>query len=169
MKVLVTGHKGFVGSYIANYLQSKDHEVEGFEWVEHVVPDVSAYDWVIHCGAISDTTERDVDKVWAHNYEFTLRLLQVCENYNTNIQLVSTSAVYGNNTSFKESDPVYPQTPYAWSKYLIDKFLKENGYENFGMLVQNFRYFNVYGPGEGHKGDQMSLLVSFKNKQVKTE
>ena len=162
MKVLVTGHKGFVGSYIANYLQSKDHEVEGFEWVEHVVPDVSAYDWVIHCGAISDTTERDVDKVWAHNYEFTLRLLQVCENYNTNIQLVSTSAVYGNNTSFKESDPVYPQTPYAWSKYLIDKFLKENGYENFGMLVQNFRYFNVYGPGEGHKGDQMSLVSKFQ-------
>jgi ADP-L-glycero-D-manno-heptose 6-epimerase len=127
-----------------------------------VVPDVSAYDWVIHCGAISDTTERDVDKVWAHNYEFTLRLLQVCENYNTNIQLVSTSAVYGNNTSFKESDPVYPQTPYAWSKYLIDKFLKENGYENFGMLVQNFRYFNVYGPGEGHKGDQMSLVSKFQ-------
>ena len=84
-KIVITGHKGFVGSYIANYLQSKDHEVEGFEWVEHVVPDVSAYDWVIHCGAISDTTERDVDKVWAHNYEFTLRLLQVCENYNTNI------------------------------------------------------------------------------------
>ena len=95
MKVLVTGHKGFIGSYIANYLTEKGHEVEGFEWVEHVVPDVSAYDWVIHCGAISDTTERDVDKVWAHNYEFTLRLLQVCENYNTNIQLVSTSAVYG--------------------------------------------------------------------------
>ena len=162
MKVLVTGHKGFVGSYIANYLTEKGHEVEGFEWVEHVVPDVSAYDWVIHCGAISDTTERDVDKVWAHNYEFTLRLLQVCENYNTNIQLVSTSAVYGNNTSFKETDPVYPQTPYAWSKLLIDKFLKENGYENFGMLVQNFRYFNVYGPGEGHKGDQMSLVSKFQ-------
>ena len=162
MKVLVTGHKGFIGSYIANYLTEKGHEVEGFEWVEHVVPDVSAYDWVIHCGAISDTTERDIDKVWAHNYEFTLRLMQVCENYNTNIQLVSTSAVYGNNTSFKETDPVYPQTPYAWSKFLIDKFLKENGYENFGMLVQNFRYFNVYGPGEGHKGDQMSLVSKFQ-------
>lgn len=162
MKVLVTGHKGFIGSYIANYLTEKGHEVEGFEWVEHVVPDVSAYDWVIHCGAISDTTERDIDKVWAHNYEFTLRLMQVCENYNTNIQLVSTSAVYGNNTSFKETDPVYLQTPYAWSKFLIDKFLKENGYENFGMLVQNFRYFNVYGPGEGHKGDQMSLVSKFQ-------
>ena len=85
MKILVTGHKGFIGSYIANYLTTKDHEVEGFEWIENVVPNVEGYDWVIHCGAISDTTERDVEKVWRQNYEFTLRLLQVCEHYNTNI------------------------------------------------------------------------------------
>ena len=55
MKILITGHKGFIGSYIANYLATKDHEVEGFEWVENVVPNVEGYDWVIHCGAISDT------------------------------------------------------------------------------------------------------------------
>ena len=115
-----------------------------------------------YCGANNDTTERNVEKVWRQNYEFTLRLLQVCEHYNTHIQLASTSAVYGNNTKFNEKDPVYPQTPYAWSKYLIDKFLNDNGYENFGMLVQNFRYFNVYGPGEGHKGDQMSLVSKFQ-------
>ena len=122
MKILVTGHKGFIGSYIANYLATKDHEVEGFEWVENVVPNVEGYDWVIHCGAISDTTERNVEKVWRQNYEFTLRLLQVCEHYNTNIQLASTSAVYGNNTKFNEKDPVYPQTPYAWSKYQLISF-----------------------------------------------
>ena len=40
--------------------------------------------------------------------------------------------------------------------------MNDNGYENFGMLVQNFRYFNVYGPGEGHKGDQMSLVSKFQ-------
>jgi ADP-L-glycero-D-manno-heptose 6-epimerase len=166
MKILITGHKGFIGSQLANYFQHQGHDVEGFEWVENVVPDVEAYDWVIHTGAISDTTERDVPKVWAQNYEFTLRLLQVCEHLGTNIQLASSSAVYGSNKAFNEEDPVYPQTPYAWSKYLIDKFLGDNGYENFGMLVQNFRYFNVYGPGEGHKGDQMSLVSKFQHQAV---
>ena len=162
MKILITGHKGFIGSHLANYFIHKGHEVEGFDWVENVIPSVEQYDWVIHTGAISDTTERDVDKVWRHNYEFTMRLLQVCEHYGTNIQLASTAAVYGPNTAFNELDPVYPQTPYAWSKYLIDKFLIDNQLDQFSMLVQSFRYFNVYGPGEGHKGDQMSLVSKFQ-------
>jgi ADP-L-glycero-D-manno-heptose 6-epimerase len=162
MKILVTGHKGFIGSHIANYFLHKGHEVEGWEFVPNTVPAVDQYDWVIHCGAISDTTERDVDKVWRQNYEFTMRLLQICDTYGTNIQLASTSAVYGANTAFNEQDPVYPQTPYAWSKYLVDRFLEEQGVEEFNMLVQSFRYFNVYGPGEGHKNDQMSMVSKFQ-------
>jgi len=162
MRILITGHKGFIGSHLANYFVHKGHEVEGYEWVENVVPTVENYDWVIHTGAISDTTERDVDKVWKHNYEFTMRLLQICEHFGTNIQLASTAAVYGPNKAFNEHDPVYPQTPYAWSKYLVDKFLIDNQMDQFSMLVQSFRYFNVYGPGEGHKGDQMSLVSKFQ-------
>jgi ADP-L-glycero-D-manno-heptose 6-epimerase len=162
MKVLVTGYKGFIGSYISNYLTEQGHEVEGYDWVENVVPHVEGYDWVVHCGAISDTTERVVEKVWQHNYEFTLRLLQICDHFGTNIQIASTAAVYGNMTEFNESSAVYPQTPYAWSKFLVDKFLNDNGYDSFSMNVQTFRYFNVYGPGEGHKGDQMSLVSKFQ-------
>ena len=164
MKILVTGHKGFIGSHMAQYLVHKGHEVEGFDYVENVVPAVDQYDWVIHLGAISDTTERDVTKVWKHNYEFTLRLMQVCDHYSTNIQLASTAAVYGNTVKdmYTEEDPVYPMTPYAWSKYLIDKFLIDNGIDQFNGLVQLYRYFNVYGPGEGHKGDQMSMVSKFQ-------
>ena len=164
MKILVTGHKGFTGSHMAQYLVHKGHEVEGFDYVENVVPAVDQYDWVIHLGAISDTTERDVTKVWKHNYEFTLRLMQVCDHYSTNIQLASTAAVYGNTVKdmYTEEDPVYPMTPYAWSKYLIDKFLMDNGIDQFNGLVQSYRYFNVYGPGEGHKGDQMSMVSKFQ-------
>lgn len=164
MKILVTGHKGFIGSHMAQYLVHKGHEVEGFDYVENVVPAVDQYDWVIHLGAISDTTERDVTKVWKHNYEFTLRLMQVCDHYSTNIQLASTAAVYGNTVKdmYTEEDPVYPMTPYAWSKYLIDKFLMDNGIDQFNGLVQSYRYFNVYGPGEGHKGDQMSMVSKFQ-------
>ena len=147
---------------MSQYLLHKGHEVEGFDWVENVVPSVEQYDWVVHCGAISDTTERDINKVWRHNYEFTMRLLQICDNYQTNIQLASSAAVYGPNKDFNEEDPCYPQTPYAWSKFLIDKFLLDNGIDRFNMLVQSYRYFNVYGPGEGHKGDQMSMVSKFQ-------
>tara|TARA_A100001035_G_C27514034_1_gene377733 strand:- start:174 stop:644 length:471 start_codon:yes stop_codon:yes gene_type:complete len=38
----------------------------------------------------------------------------------------------------------------------------DNGIDQFNMLVQSFRYFNVYGPGEGHKGDQMSMVSKFQ-------
>ena len=139
MKILVTGHKGFIGSHMAQYLLHKGHEVEGYDWVENVVPAVEQYDWVVHCGAISDTTERDVNKVWKHNYEFTLRLLQICDHYGTNIQLASTAAVNGplKKEMFTETDPVYPQTPYAWSKYLVDKFLLDNDITQFKMNVQS--------------------------------
>jgi ADP-L-glycero-D-manno-heptose 6-epimerase len=72
--------------------------------------------------------------------------------------------VYGPGLDgFKEDSKCLPQTPYAWSKFLIDKNLKDIGIEdNFAMTVQSFRYFNVYGPGEGHKGDQMSLVSKFQ-------
>lgn len=162
MKILVTGHKGFIGSNISQYFLSKGHEVEGFEFVPGVIPDVSAFDWVIHLGAISDTTETDVDKVWEHNFEFTSRLIQVCDHFGVNLQLASSASVYGPNESFGEDDPCLPQSPYAWSKYLIDRNLNDVGFENFTNVVQSFRYFNVYGPGEGHKGDQMSLVSKFQ-------
>ena len=43
---------------------------------------------------------------------------------------------------FEESAPCYPQTPYAWSKYLFDRWVFSQKQLTF---VQGFRYFNVYG------------------------
>jgi ADP-L-glycero-D-manno-heptose 6-epimerase len=133
-----------------------------------MIPDVTRYDWVIHLGAISDTTEKDVDKVWAQNFEFTSRLIQVCDQYGVNLQYASTSAVYGPGyDGFKEDSKCLPQTPYAWSKYLIDKSVKDIGTENFQNIIQGFRYFNVYGPGEGHKKDQMSMVSKWREQAAR--
>ena len=162
MKILVTGFKGFIGSQILKYFLNLGYEVNGFEWNEDTFPNVESYNWVIHCGAISDTTERDVEKVFKQNYEFTLKLLEYCNEYKTNIQLASTSAVYGSNKSFNEQDPVYPQSPYAWSKYLIDKILLDRIFKEYDIIIQSFRYFNVYGPGESHKKHQQSMVSKFQ-------
>ena len=63
MRVLVTGHKGFIGQNLCSYLLHKGHQVEGWEWLENKVPDPQNYDRIVHLGAISSTTERDVEKV----------------------------------------------------------------------------------------------------------
>lgn len=163
-KILITGARGFIGQNMVQYFLAKDYDVDGFEWVPNIIPDVTRYDWVIHLGAISDTTETDVDKVWEQNFEFTSRLIQVCDQFGVNLQLASTSAVYGPGfDGFKEDSKCLPQSPYAWSKYLIDKSMNDIGFENFSSLVQAFRYFNVYGPGEGHKADQMSMVSKWQS------
>ena len=160
MKILVTGHKGFIGSNIAMYLLNQGHEVEGWEYMPGIIPSTEDYDWCIHTGAISSTTYTDVDQILEQNFEFTIRLAQVCENFGTNFQYASSASVYGPTNHFTEDGPLLPQSPYAWSKYLFDRFLGQFQ-DEFEITIQGFRYFNVYGPGEEHKGDQASPYTKF--------
>lgn len=159
MKILVTGHKGFIGQ---NMIQSlSEHEVDGFEWGDEL-PDVGDYDWVIHLGAVTSTTEKDVEKVLRQNYDFSVELYEHCAAFGTNLQYASSASVYGLNKEFVEDSPVDPRTPYAWSKYLFERYVREveEKYESF-ITVQGFRYFNVWGPGEDHKNDQASPYSKF--------
>ena len=166
MKILVTGHKGFIGSNIALYLQSQGHEVEGWEWQPGIIPSTEDYDWCIHTGAISSTTYDNVDQILEQNFEFTVRLAQVCENFGTNLQYASSASVYGPTTHFTEDGNLLPQSPYAWSKYLFDRFLGQFQ-DEFQIKIQGFRYFNVYGAnGEEQKGNMASPYTKF-TKQAK--
>jgi ADP-L-glycero-D-manno-heptose 6-epimerase len=160
MKILVTGHKGFIGSNIATYLLNQGHDVEGWEYMPGVIPSTEDYDWCIHTGAISSTTYTDVNQILEQNFEFSVRLAQVCENFGTNLQYASSASVYGPTEHFTEQGPLLPQSPYAWSKYLFDRFVNQFQ-DEFEITIQGFRYFNVYGPGESHKGDQASPYTKF--------
>jgi len=165
MKILVTGHKGFIGSNLALYLQSQGHDVEGWEYIPNTIPDPSGYDWVVHLGANSSTTETDVDLIMDQNFEHSVRLLQACDMMGVNFQYASSASVYGPTTHFVENGPLQPKSPYAWSKYLFDRFVNQLK-DEFQIKVQGFRYFNVYGPNEEHKGDQASPVTKF-TKQAK--
>jgi len=171
MKILVTGPEGFIAQNLVTHLVSQGHEVEGYSYKENTLPDPEPYDWVIHLGAISSTTETDVEKVLKQNYEFTMNLIQVCDRFGVNLQLASSASVYGPGLDgFREDSKCLPKSPYAWSKYLIDRFLVEAGIYNkeFNMNIQSFRYFNVYGPGETHKGDQASPIHKFTQQAKET-
>jgi ADP-L-glycero-D-manno-heptose 6-epimerase len=165
MKILVTGHNGFIGQNMVGYLRLQGHDVDGWEYVPNTCPPVDRYDWVVHLGAISSTTERDVEKVLEQNLEFSARLVSLCDTVGTNFQYASSASVYGNNLVFRESAPAFPQSPYAWSKYLFDRFVLQ---DKFDIIVQGFRYFNVYGPFEDHKGAQASPVTKFTKQARET-
>lgn len=167
MKICLTGYKGFIGDHLGMHLTKQGHEVIGFRWEDYNhFPDPSLYDWIIHLGAITSTTERDVDKIMKTNLEYSMKLLEMCDNMGTNFQYASSASVYGNTGNFKEDGDVYPLNAYAWSKYLFDRFVNSIMGE-FKVLVQGFRYFNVYGHNEEKKGDQASPVTKFAN-QAKT-
>ena len=144
---------------MVNYLMNNGHEVTGYDFIPNTFPDVEEYDWVIHLGANSSTVERDVDKILEMNFEFSMKLLSICEMQGTNFQYASSASIYGPSTIFKENAPAYPQSPYAWSKYLFDRAVSQS--QDFSIIVQGFRYFNVYGPHEDHKGNQASPVHKF--------
>ena len=162
MKILLTGHKGFIGSNAYKYFSTL-HEVDGYEWGD-TWPGVIDYDWVLHIGAISSTTERDIDKVLRQNYEFSVMVFDECKTFGVNLQYSSSASVYGLNQEFREDSPLDPKTPYAWSKYLFERYAAQH---QGGNIVQGFRYFNVHGPGEDHKGAQASPHNQFTNQAQK--
>jgi ADP-L-glycero-D-manno-heptose 6-epimerase len=160
MKILVTGYKGFIGAYMYRSLLEQGHEVDGYEWGD-IYPTVHKYDWIMHIGAISSTTERDVDKVMRQNYDFSTALYREARYYGVNFQFSSSASVYGLESNFKEDSPVDPHTPYAWSKYMMERYIENHSPTQ--SWAQCFRYFNVYGPdGEEHKGDQASPFYKFR-------
>ena len=134
MKILVTGHKGFIGSNLLKALEQ--HTVSLYEWGEPL-PDIKGLDWVIHLGAISSTTEKNVEKVMAQNFDSSCNLIEECNYYGVNFQYASSASVYGLNKNFAESDPVDPRSPYAWSKYIFDKYVESKISNNqYNIIVQ---------------------------------
>lgn len=162
MKILITGHKGFIGQNMTRALE-QDHELSFYEWGDEI-PDFEGLDWCIHLGAISSTAETDVEKVMRQNHDFSCVLLMACQVNGVNLQYASSASVYGLSTEFNENSPKNPRSPYAWSKYLFDRHVSSQKFTN--IRVQGFRYFNVYGPHEDHK-DQPSPYHTFK-KQAET-
>jgi ADP-L-glycero-D-manno-heptose 6-epimerase len=167
VKILLTGHKGFIGSHMLNALA--DHEVTAFEWGDSL-PSIEGHDWVVHMGANSSTTERDIEKIMYQNVDFSVWLLKQCVKYGVDMQYSSSASVYGmRKENFKEDQPVDPRNPYAWTKYLFERHVSNLDPKALkGIRIQGFRYFNVYGSNEDHKEGQASPYHTFTKQYKET-
>jgi ADP-L-glycero-D-manno-heptose 6-epimerase len=161
MKILVTGASGFIGQNMVSGLR-EEHEVIPHEWGQ-TISDVVGVDWVIHLGAVSSTVEQNISKIYRQNLDFTIKLYEECIKHNVNFQFASSASVYGLKSSFEESAPLDPQNHYSRSKAMFEKYIE---LRKAPIITQAFRYFNVYGPHEDHKGGQASPHTQF-TKQAK--
>jgi len=165
MRILVTGHEGFIGKNMLAWLNQEDGwQIDGYEWHPTERPEVSGYDWVIHLGAIADMTCTDVEAIMKQNLEFSQWLFNECNKHGVNLQYASSSSVYGDTRDFSEYAPCYPQTPYAWSKYLFDRWVFQ---QPQSIFVQGFRYFNVYGKYMHLRGRRANAIVKWHTQAVK--
>ena len=164
MKILVTGSNGFIGQNMVNALKEK-HEVSTYEWGQQY-PLLDGLDWVVHLGAISSTTEKDVRLIVRQNIESSIYLYEDCIEKGVNFQFASSASVYGKDpSSFREDADLDPYSHYARSKALFENYIK---IRKAPIVTQVFRYFNVYGPNEDHKGDQASPHTKFLTQAKKT-
>jgi ADP-L-glycero-D-manno-heptose 6-epimerase len=165
MRILVTGHEGFIGRNMTAWLnQNEGWQIDGYEWHPLERPEVSNYDWVIHLGAIADMSCTDVDAIMKQNLEFSQWLFNECNRHGTHLQYASSSSVYGDTKDFSEHAPCYPQTPYAWSKYLFDRWVFQ---QEQHIMVQGFRYFNVYGKWMHLRGKRANAIVKWQQQARK--
>jgi ADP-L-glycero-D-manno-heptose 6-epimerase len=160
MRILVTGYEGFIGRNMMSYLHAEDGwQVDGWSWDENSFPDVRNYDWVVHLGAKADMTDKDVDQILKQNLEFSQWLYKECESNGVHLQYASSSSVYGNTRDFSELAPCHPQTAYAWSKYLFDRWVFQ---QQPTIFVQGFRYFNVYGKYMHLRGNRANIIHKWR-------
>lgn len=176
MKLLITGSRGFIGQNLLAQLP-KDWTVDTFDVIETPIDGVMArphdleienYDWVVHLGALSSTTQNDVRYIMDFNLIWSMELAELCSRHKVNLQWSSSASVYGtplHQRPMHEGDRCNPKNLYAMSKFLFEQYITNRPRSG---IYQGFRYFNVYGPHEEHKGSQASPYTQFAKQARET-
>ena len=122
-----------------------------------------AIESVFHEGACSDTMETDGRYMMDNNYRYSLALLDFCLDHEVPFLYASSASVYGAGRVFAEArSHESPLNVYGYSKFLFDQIVRRRMAEASSQVV-GFRYFNVYGPREQHKGRMASVAFHHYN------
>jgi ADP-L-glycero-D-manno-heptose 6-epimerase len=177
MRILVTGGAGFVGSNLAKRLLCMGHEVVvldnffsgdfrnlvdfGGEVITSNgdVQPAGKYDVIFHEASITDTTVHDQYKMMTNNVEGFRHVLAWAKQWQARLVWASSAATYGNQAAPNRiTDTPCPLNVYGYSKLAMEHLAKLWHAET-KLPVIGLRYFNVYGPGEGHKGKFASMIL----------
>ncbi len=195
--IVVTGGAGFIGSQLvaglnqagredlivvdnlsngkkfsnlaANSIADYFDKTEFREMVKNRHPLLEHVEMIFHQGACSVTTEWDGRYMMDNNFTYSKELLHFCLEKSKPFIYASSAAVYGVNTTFAERvENENPVNVYGYSKLLFDNYVRRHGFAADSQ-VAGLRYFNVYGPGESHKGSMASVMFHFNNQLQQTD
>lgn len=118
---------------------------------------------IYHVGACSNTEELREDYLQKVNVDYSRSLWNFCVRQKIPYLYASSAATYGDGSSGFSDDPelipqLSPLNPYGKSKQIFDLYVLEQLKKASTPPVwAGFKFFNVYGPGEEHKGSQASV------------
>lgn len=198
MKIVVTGAAGFIGSNIIRGLNARgirdiiavddltegdkfrnlaDLQIDDYQdhhgfYERFARGEFGAVEAVFHEGACSDTMESNGRYMMDNNYGVSCQLFEACQASGTRLLYASSAATYGGSDTFREEPACeQPLNVYGYSKLLFDQRLRRlTGlhFEKAKHQVVGFRYFNVYGPREQHKG-RMASVAFHQHHQFRQE
>ncbi|MCQ9208221.1 MAG: ADP-glyceromanno-heptose 6-epimerase [Omnitrophica bacterium] len=196
MKMIVTGGAGFIGSCLLwklnqqgisdilvvdhlggsskwRNLQGKDFKdyLEKDDFLKLILEDKIGknVDMIVHLGACTSTTCFDATYMMRNNYEYSKTLAKFAFRHKIPFLYASSAATYGaGELGYSDQDDVTPKLKplniYGYSKQLFDLWLMNNGLLN---KATGFKFFNVFGPNEYHKGEMMSVIAKSFDKIIK--
>lgn len=157
MKILITGHSGFIGSYLQKKLEKTEHELilvdiangtNICDWQQ--VKQYEGMDVIVHLANLSfvPASYEQPKKFYETNYLSTLNMLELCRLNNAKMVFFS-SYIYGHPQyqPIDENHPTQAFNPYAQTKVICESMCE--GYNrDFKVPITIFRPFNIYGTGQ---------------------